>query len=115
MRNKKKYDELWACLAIVYQNNKSGFLSDAFTKDIEDVVLTAFKSRTGRVVARSKVRSWKESLLAVAKVLNDETIPGDCGVAMEFGIPQTSKRIDFILSGTGTQDDEQLIIIELKQ
>lgn len=100
---------------IVYQNNKSGFLSDAFTKDIEDVVLTAFKSRTGRVVARSEVRSWKESLLAVAKVLNDETIPGDCGVAVEFGIPQTSKRIDFILSGTDTLHVEQLIIIELKQ
>lgn len=96
-------------------DNKSGFLSDAFTKDIEDVVSTAFKSRTGRVVARSEVRSWKESLLAVAKVLNDETIPGDCGVAIEFGIPQTSKRIDFILSGTDTLHVEQLIIIELKQ
>jgi uncharacterized protein len=53
--------------------------------------------------------------LAVAKVLNDDGIPADCGVAIEYGIPQTSKRIDFILSGANTEQVEQLIIVELKQ
>jgi uncharacterized protein len=48
-------------------------------------------------------------------VVNDESIPGDCGVAIEYGIPQTSKRIDFMLSGTDADDAEQLVIIELKQ
>jgi DUF2075 family protein len=100
---------------IVYQSTKGDFLKDVFTKDIEDVVLTAFRTRTGRSVARSEVRSWKESLLAVAKVLNDEEIPKDCGVAIEYAIPQTSKRIDFILSGMDESKSDQLIIIELKQ
>jgi hypothetical protein len=100
---------------IVYQTKKGDFLKDVFTKDIEEVVLAAFRSRTGRSVARSEVRSWKESLLAVAKVLNDEEIPNDCGVAIEYAIPQTSKRIDFILSGTDESKIDQLIIIELKQ
>jgi DUF2075 family protein len=100
---------------IVYQNSKNGFLDDAFTKDIEDVILAAFKSRTGRTVGRSEIRSWKESLISVAKVLNDDGIPSDCGVAIEYGIPQTSKRIDFILSGANDAQVEQLVIIELKQ
>jgi DUF2075 family protein/molybdopterin biosynthesis enzyme MoaB len=100
---------------IVYQTNKGSFLKDAFSKDIEDVVLTAFRSRTGRSVARAEVRSWKESLLAVAKVLNDDGIPNNCGVAIEYGIPQTSKRIDFILSGANESRVDELIIIELKQ
>lgn len=100
---------------IVYQTNKGDFLKDVFTKDIEDVILAAFRSRTGRSVARSEVRSWKESLLAVAKVLNVDEIPNDCGVAIEYSIPQTSKRIDFILSGTDEAKSDQLIIIELKQ
>ncbi len=100
---------------IVYQNSKNGFLDDAFTKDIEDVILAAFKSRTGRTVARSEIRSWKESLISVAKALNDDDIPSDCGVAIEYGIPQTSKRIDFILSGANDAQVEQLVIIELKQ
>ena len=100
---------------IVYKNDKRGFLEDAFTKDIEDVILQAFRARTGKTVAISEVLSWKESLVALAKVLNDEAIPGDCGVAIEYGIPQTAKRIDFILSGQDGQRAERLIIIELKQ
>jgi len=100
---------------IVYQNDKTGFLKDAFAKDIEDIILQAFRARTGRSVAISEVLSWKESLVALAKVLNDEDIPGDCGVAIEYGIPQTAKRIDFILSGQDGARAEQLIIIELKQ
>jgi hypothetical protein len=36
-------------------------------------------------------------------------------VAIEYGIPQTSKRIDFILAGIGPDDSDRLIIIELKQ
>jgi DUF2075 family protein len=100
---------------IIYQNDKKSFLADAFTRDIEDVVLAAYTERTGRSVSRFEVRSWKQSLLAVAKVLNNDAIPGDCGVAIEYGIPQTSKRIDFILSGANAQQEEQLVIIELKQ
>ena len=100
---------------IVYQNSKAGFLQDAFSKDIEDLVLRDFRARTGRSVARSEVRSWKESLLAVAKVLHDEAIPGDCGVAIEYGIPQTSKRVDVIITGESGERVEQIIIIELKQ
>ena len=100
---------------IIYQSDKSGFMDDAFKRDIEEVVLTAFKARTGRTVARNEIRSWKESLLAVAKVLNDESIPGDCGVAIEYGIPQTAKRIDFMLSGQDANDRDELIIVELKQ
>lgn len=100
---------------IIYQSDKTRFLADVFTKDIEDVVLSAYRARTGRLVALSEVRSWKESLLAVAKVLNNDGIPRDCGVAIEYGIPQTSKRIDFILSGENAKQEEQLVIIELKQ
>lgn len=100
---------------IVYQQSKSGFLQDAFTRDIEEVILEAFRARTGRSVARGEVRSWKESLVAVARAINDDGIPADCGVAIEYGIPQTAKRIDFLLSGTGAESNDELVIIELKQ
>lgn len=100
---------------IIYQRDKARFLNDVFTRNIEDVILAEFMQRTGRSVSRSEVRSWKESLVAVARVVNDDDIPGDCGVAIEYGIPQTSKRIDFMLSGTDADDVEQLVIIELKQ
>ena len=49
------------------------------------------------------------------RVLTDNDIPSDAGVAIEYHIPQSSKRIDFILTGTDEQDRESAILIELKQ
>lgn len=51
----------------------------------------------------------------MAKVLNDEEIPGDAGVAIEYGIPQTSNRVDFILTGSCAEKNPNVIIVELKQ
>jgi DUF2075 family protein len=100
---------------IVYQSTKSGFLDAAFRHDIETVVLDAFRERVGHGVSNGEILSWKESLLAMAKVLHDDAIPDDCGVAIEFGIPQTSKRIDMLLSGTDGAGRHNLLIVELKQ
>jgi uncharacterized protein len=61
------------------------------------------------------VRSWKESLFAVAKVLNDPSVPDTCGVGIEYGIPQSSKRIDLLLSGRDESGRGSLMIVELKQ
>lgn len=100
---------------IVYHATKSAFLDTAFRQDIEAVILAAFRARMGHGVASGELRAWKESLLAMAKVLNDDAIPGDCGVAVEYGIPQTSKRIDLLLSGRDDAGRANLIIVELKQ
>jgi len=100
---------------IVYQRQKHEFLDDAFRRDIETVILDAMKGRTGRTVGAAEVRAWKESLLCMAKVLNDDAIPGDAGVAIEYSIPQTAKRIDFILSGRDGEGADRIVIVELKQ
>ncbi len=51
----------------------------------------------------------------MAKVLNDDEIPGDAGVAIEYNIPQTGKRVDFILTGRSEDRSPHVIIVELKQ
>jgi hypothetical protein len=60
------------------------------------------------------MRAWKASLAEMAKILRDPEIPSDTGVGIEFGVPQTSKRIDFVLSGS-VNDKASLLIVELKQ
>ncbi len=100
---------------IVYQSTKAEFLNNVFTRDIEAVILEGYRRQWGHGVSRQEVRSWKESLLAMAKVLNDESIPDTCGVAVEYGIPQTSKRIDVLISGKDATDRSNLLIVELKQ
>lgn len=100
---------------IIYKSTKSGFLDDVFKHDIEAVILAAYKKETGHRVPPAQILAWKESLLAMAKVLNDESIPDDCGVAVEYTIPQTSKRIDLLLSGSSEAEKDNLIVVELKQ
>lgn len=41
----------------------------------------------------------------MAYVLSDDSLPADMGVGIEFGIPQTAKRIDFILSGLSEAEE----------
>src|SRR5207244_3553470 len=63
----------------------------------------------------AEFNSWRESLTQMAKVLQDDGMPEDMGVGIEFGIPQSSKRIDFILSGRAADSTPSLVIVELKQ
>ena len=100
---------------IVYQATKSKFLHDCDDDQIEDVVSSAYVQKTGRYASQSEFRSWRASLTAMARVLRDKGIPDDIGVGVEFGIPQTAKRIDFILSGKTADDIPHMVIVELKQ
>lgn len=100
---------------IIYQASKSQFLHHALRDDIEDVVSRHYRSATGHNVGSSEMQSWKHSLLEMAKVLGDEEIPEDAGVAIEYQLPQTSKRIDFVITGEDAAARTKVMIIELKQ
>ena len=100
---------------IIYQASKKQFLHHALREDIEDVVARHFRGATGHGVGPSEVRAWKHSLLEMAKVLGDEEIPEDAGVAIEYQLPQSSKRIDFIITGEDGSAGTKVIIVELKQ
>jgi DUF2075 family protein len=100
---------------LIYQSTKDGFLTDMRDRMIEDVVAQGFTDRTGRKAGEAEVRAWQNSLPYMAKVLGDKAIPDDVGVAIEYGIPQSSKRIDFLISGHDSADAANLIIVELKQ
>lgn len=100
---------------IIYQATKVEFLDDCFKRDIEEVLARSYKQKTGGSVSPAEMRAWKASLQEMAKSLNDDEIPGDSGVAIEYKIPQASKRIDFILTGMGADRSPNVIIVELKQ
>ena len=71
--------------------------------------------KMGRRPSDNEFRAWNNSLEYMYKVLNDEGIPNDSGVAIEYNIPQTSKRVDFIISGYNEKEEGNAVIIELKQ
>lgn len=100
---------------LVYVADKKQFLHDCDYEDIEEVIQTKFKEVTGKRVAQAEVKSWQSSLSYVAKVLRDDEIAQDIGVAVELHIPQSSKRIDVTLSGFNAAGQKNVIVIELKQ
>ncbi|AUD05949.1 DUF2075 domain-containing protein [Spirosoma pollinicola] len=100
---------------IVYQASKGQFLDDVLSNEIENIILKSFKDKLHRTTSSNEIRSWKESLAYMDRILQDPAIPEDCGVAVEYQVPQTSKRMDFILSGYGVAGEEYAILIELKQ
>ncbi len=100
---------------IIYQASKQQFLHHALRDDIEVVMSKHFRSATGYGVSPSEIQSWKHSLMEMAKVLGDEEIPTDAGVAIEYQLPQSSKRIDFVITGEDAAARTKVIIVELKQ
>jgi len=100
---------------IVYAATKQQFLKDNDNDDIEEVILRHYKDATGKNVGTSEIRSWQGSLTYMAKVLRDEGLPCDAGLAIELHIPQSSKRIDFLLTGRDESQAKKAVLIELKQ
>lgn len=100
---------------IVYLSNKARFREDVLSNRIHEIVQGEFKRVVGKAVGENELRSWKNSLQAMDSVISDEGIPHDTGVAIEFNIPQTSKRVDFILTGRREDGTRSAVIVELKQ
>lgn len=100
---------------IVYQAEKTQFLLDYDERDIEDVIYAKYQAATHRKVGKAEIRSWRESLGYIARLLRDPEIAPDIGVAVEFILPQSSKRIDVILAGHADDGSRRLVVVELKQ
>ena len=100
---------------IVYLANKTQFREDILSNRIEEIVHESFQGTLGRSVGAAELASWKNSLRHMDTVLEDAGIPHDAGVAIEFNIPQTGKRVDFIITGTREDHQRTAVIVELKQ
>ena len=100
---------------IIYRATKKQFVEDVFNDTIADNIDEAFYEHLGRHTSPNEVRSWQNSMQFMYKVVNTPELPDDAGVAIEYQIPLTAKRVDFIVSGLNAQKKEQIIIIELKQ
>ena len=104
----------WRLSMIVYEATKGEFCDSVLAGSITDEIEHIYMSKIGKS-PKSQVRSWRNSMQYMRNVLEDIEIPDDCGVAIEFTIPTTSKRIDFILTGLNQFHDDSVVIIELKQ
>ena len=100
---------------IIYSGSKSDFMTeveeDSIAYNIRDSILKKMHHNT----SDAEFRSWVNSLEYMYKVLNDNEIPQSSGVAIEYNLPNTAKRVDFLVSGYDENQSANVVIIELKQ
>lgn len=97
----------------IYQSTAAEFIHDTMNEVLVDNLYNAYQEKIGRTT-KSEIRSWENSLSKMSNVLYDPDIPDDVSVAIEFNIPNTSKRVDFIIAGNDGYN-ENVMIVELKQ
>ena len=96
---------------IVYRKPYHEFHSDILHNRIQDEILARLPFRVGD----SEKRSFRRSLPTIDRVLEICRMPDDVEVALEYRIPLTNKRVDFMIAGSDENDQDHLIICELKQ
>lgn len=100
---------------IVYQAIKSEFQQNVDTGEIDRIILRKFQEVLHQTTGQSEVRAFWNSMNFMSSVIDDRDIPDNAGISIEYQLPQSGKRIDFIISGTNENDLPYVVIVELKQ
>lgn len=100
---------------IIYEATKKTFIEEVIQDKIEENIDTRFYEKMGYHTSLAERKAWNNSMQYMMKVLIDNNIPENSGIAIEFKIPNTSKRVDFIITGKNEELKNTGIIIELKQ
>lgn len=100
---------------LIYQATKREFLNNVAADTLADTLEINIKEKMHRTTGHGEFRSWENSMNYMYHVLNHEEIPDDAGIAIEYNIPQTSKRVDFMISGYDQTSKPNVVVIELKQ
>ena len=99
---------------LVYEGIKSGFINDVDLGIIADKIRNKYIEKIKRKPSTPEFNSWKNSMQYMRGVLSDNKIPDNTGIAIEYNIPPTGCRIDFMMSGY-KKNESNVVIVELKQ
>lgn len=99
---------------LVYEGIKSSFIDEVDLGIIADKIRNKYIEIIKRKPSIPEFNSWKNSMQYMRGVLSDNEIPSNTGIAIEYNIPPTGCRIDFMMSGYN-KEKSNVVIVELKQ
>lgn len=99
---------------LVYEGVKSAFIDDVDLGIIADKIRNKYIEVIKKRPSAPEFNSWKNSMQYMRGVLSDNDIPNNTGIAIEYNIPPTGCRIDFMMSGYN-KNKSNVVIVELKQ
>ncbi len=100
---------------IVYNANKRLFVQDVKTGVIAAKILNLIKEKGLNAGQEREFAAWHNSMKFMRDIVDDTAIDDEVQIAIEYNIPQTSKRVDFIIIGADDKDKDNIVIVELKQ
>jgi DUF2075 family protein len=100
---------------LVYTGTKKSFSNDIRDGNIARIIDSKLKEFGINQGGLSQFTSWQNSLPQMFFVLDDKEIEEDVEVSIEYQIPLTSRRVDFLIAGSDDQNKDHVMIIELKQ
>jgi hypothetical protein len=90
------------------------FVGDTVQNQIAGKLKNAFFTHYRYNPPRAEVSSWQKSLRAMAGILQYGDLL-DHGVMLEYQLPLTSRRLDFMVTGKGQANADNAVIVDFKQ
>jgi DUF2075 family protein len=100
---------------IVYNDVKGQFVYDVKNNRIADKILNAVRAKGLDAGCDSEYLSWQNSMHFMSNIIDTPEIDNDVRICIEYNIPLTSKRVDFIIAGSDDSGNDNVVIVELKQ
>ena len=100
---------------IVYEDSKRCFVEDIKSNCIADKITAKIRERGINAGHEREYISWQNSLQFMRNIVDDNDIDDEVRIAIEYNIPLTSKRVDFIICGADANNNDNVVVVELKQ
>ena len=100
---------------IVYNDVKGQFVYDVKHNCIADKIYNAVRAKGLDAGCDSEYLSWQNSMQFMNNIIDTPNIDNEVRICIEYNIPLTSKRVDFIIAGADESGKDNIVIVELKQ
>lgn len=98
----------------LYSGTTVQFVQDNIQNQIAEKLRSSFYDYYGFNPSPGEVRSWQNSLKAFSQTVQYSGLD-DHGIILEYQLPLTSKRLDCLISGRNEKNEDNAVIVELKQ
>ncbi len=98
----------------LYAGMSRDFVIATVRNQIARKLSDAFFGYYGYPAAKSEIAAWGNSLRAMAQVVQYSDL-NDHGIIVEYELPSSSRRLDFMICGRDAASHDEAVIVELKQ
>lgn len=99
---------------LIYKADSKTFCKDVRDNKLTDIMVASFKSSFGINIGQSQINSFQNSLPRVRDLIEIAEL-NDINVALEYEVPYNQNRIDCLLFGKDNNDNDNIVLLELKQ